>query len=205
MIKPQYGTIRLTAIALALTTAAAQAQTSPAGQQSPAQPTIRENRVIKTPLGKGGEAQDRNRNEVSGETLNSVLGSAEDLNAIRDNYMRRLEGDGCAPDVAIRVAELRSRLSKEGSAGRQEGTQSSADLEGAMVVLAAEWTSKTFADSSEAAATSTATRETQRARMLDAVLVSRDAPAASGSQSEDPNQLRNELDRLLATCRSAKK
>jgi hypothetical protein len=42
--------------------------------------------------------------------LDSISKSLQDLNAIRDGNLARVQKDGCPPEVASRVAELRSKL-----------------------------------------------------------------------------------------------
>jgi len=178
---------------VALGAIAAQAQQT--GQSL--QPTIREDRVTRAPAGtQNGKPDEPSQNVPSGRTMNTVLSSTEDLNSIRDAYLRRLSGDGCAPDVAVRAAELRSRLHDDAA---NAGTQrSSADIERAMLALASDWYAKPLGEAPAAAA---ATREAERAKLLDAALAPADSPAAA--ETTDPAQLRAELDRLLAGCRSA--
>ena len=71
------------------------------------QRTIQEN-----PITRGNEAKAPADGAVAtpGSALESIFASTEDLNAIRDGYLRRLSGDGCPTDVAIHIAELRARL-----------------------------------------------------------------------------------------------
>src|SRR5438045_9527899 len=64
------------------------------------------------PLARGSEAKAPANTSAPapGQALESIFASSEDLNAIRDAYLRRLSGDGCPTDVAIHIAELRARL-----------------------------------------------------------------------------------------------
>jgi len=171
--------------------------------QAPAERTIRENRVTT------GNKDDQTREAgVSGQALESVLSSGENLNLIRDGFLRRLSGDGCPPDVAARVAELRVQLHEgevrhgaagAGDKGAPRSAQSSAEFESAMYVLASTWYAKRGVDTPAATAR---TSDAERARLLEYVLSPGDSKAAA--QSADAAQMRTELDRLLAGCRPAR-
>ncbi len=47
---------------------------------------------------------------ISGGTLDGLGGSLKDLNAIRDANVARLQKDGCPPEVATRIADLKGRI-----------------------------------------------------------------------------------------------
>jgi hypothetical protein len=72
-------------------------------------------------------APDYNRGADAG-ALDSLGQSLIDLNAIRDANVARLQKDGCPPEVAARIADLRGRLARmEGeSNGHGEPAQSAA-------------------------------------------------------------------------------
>jgi hypothetical protein len=171
--------------------------------QAPApQRTIMENRVTH---GKSTESKTQADQPApaSGQTIDSLLNSTEDLNAIRDGYVRRLAGDGCRPDVAIRVAELRSRLDETASRrGQAQNTAavdaSSAELEGSLLILAAGWF-----QTGAATAPARANREPERAQLLDFVLSPKEPETRAAASGANAAQLKDELDRLLATCRNA--
>lgn len=189
---------------LSFTIAAALSPLSLPAQTTPAQRTIRENRVT---TGKTDNAQGRDT-AASGQAMDSVLSSTENLNTIRDGFLRRLSGDGCSPDVAARVAELRALLHdgevRHGGAALQSvsaSERSRAELESAMFVLASTWYTKRTADTPGNARKPAMDSEGERTRLLESVL----APNESGAaQSADTAQMRAELDRLLAGCRSGK-
>ena len=162
-------------------------------QSGAPQRTIMENRVTK------GKDTDKAQQPAptSERAIDSLLTSTEDLNSIRDGYVRRLAGDGCRPDIAIRVAELHSRLDESGagraaSAGSQ---QTNFEMEGALMILAAGW----YEAHAEAAPTRV-NRDAERAQLLDMVLSHGDAPAETAAAGTDRAQWKAELDRLLATC-----
>jgi hypothetical protein len=135
--------------------------------------------------------------------MNTVLSSTEDLNSIRDAYLSRLVGDGCAPDVAVRVAQLRAKL--HGEVSTQFAQQSSIEVENVLFALASDWYKNPLGENpSSAGANVAGVREAGRTKLLDEVLIPRDRPAASPPQAAETAQLlQAELDRLLAGCRSA--
>ena len=184
------------------------AQTQP-GQAAP-QRTILDNRVTHGPSGEQGKEQRPPSDGAPGRTVESLLNSTEDLNSIRDGYLRRLAGDGCPPDVAIRVADLRARLSEGGSpsggarrAARDNDAaqdESSAELEGSLLLLAAQWNQ---ARPEATPAKASAGRDSERARLLDMVLSPADPRAAATQPGADAASMKTELDRLLAGCHAA--
>lgn len=167
-----------------------------ASAQPPApQRTILDDRLTK------GKDTDKTRQPAAAQqgTIDSLLDSTEDLNSIRDSYLRRLAGDGCRPDVAIRVAELRSRLDGNNSPGAgQDGAakqQTNSEVEGSLLVLAAGWY-----QARPETAPPRPNRDAERNRLVEYVL-SPESPAGAGDSSRaDGTQLKAELDRLLATC-----
>lgn len=169
--------------------------------QEPApQRTILENRVTQ------GRAKDNtsDRTAAPERAIDSVLNSTEDLNSIRDAYVRRLAGDGCRPEVAIRVAELRANLEETDThRGRSQTTaaaaqQTSAELTDSLLILASGWYQPR--PESEPPRVNP---DRDRAQLLDQVLSARDSQSAAPSTGADPAQAKAELDRLLATCRGA--
>ena len=170
-----------------------------AAAQPPApQRTILDNRVTR------GKDTDKARQPgaASQGAIDSLLDSTENLNTIRDSYVRRLAGGGCRPDVAVRVAELRSRLEETNSPGAGQDAaakqQTSVELEGSLLVVAAGW----YQPRPETAQ-QRPNREAERTRLLEYVL-SPESPAGGAEPAgTDRTQLKAELDRLLATCHGA--
>jgi hypothetical protein len=159
--------------------------------------------VIRNAPGERGRAAEPQPEAVSGRTIDSILDSTEDLNSIRDGYLRRLAGDGCPPDVAVRVADLRARLRGDGSRSATtpaapQSRQSEADLAASLLLLAARWYD---APPATGAAPAIAARDADRTRLLELLLSPKEPPAAA---SADPAQMKAELDRLLAGCRSGR-
>jgi hypothetical protein len=133
--------------------------------------------------------------------IDSLLDSTEDLNSIRDGYLRRLAGEGCRPDVANRVAELRSQLDENGSRGPARNAtiqQTNFQIEGALLLLAAGW----YQMPAEAAQQKTS-RDAERTRQLEYVLSPGDGSVEAAPSGAGRAQLKAELDRLLATCHGA--
>lgn len=172
------------------------------------QRTILDNRVIRNAPGDRNKATEPQPEAASGRTIDSILESTEDLNSIRDGYLRRLAGDGCPPDVAMRVADLRARLHGDGSrssatpaagTGAAQPRQSGADLEGSLLILAAKWYD---APPAASVAPALAARDADRARLLELVLSPKEPQAATGGA--DAIQMKAELDRLLVGCRAGR-
>ncbi len=168
-----------------------------AAAQNPApQRTILENRVTQ------GKSKPEQPAPAPGQTIDSVLDSTVDLNSIRDEYVRRVAGDGCRPDVAIRVAELRARLQENSprasqASGPAASSQTSSDLEGSLLILAAGW----FQPRTEQAPPR-ASHEADCAQLLDFVLSPRDPEGIQARSGQDAGSVKAELDQLLATCRA---
>ncbi|MFN7997600.1 MAG: hypothetical protein U0Q18_28535 [Bryobacteraceae bacterium] len=169
----------------------------------PLQRTIRENRVTTSRESdrKGQEPADK----PSGQAMDSILSSTEDLSSIRDAYLRVLSGDGCSPEVAARVAELRALLGEKKAAGATASLgateKSAAELEGAMLALALDWYKRPPVESASTLAP--AGRDAEHARLLEAALSPQQQPAAAAAG--DRAALKAELDKLLASCHSPKR
>jgi hypothetical protein len=126
-----------------------------------------------------------------------MASSTEDLNSIRDAYLRVLSGDGCPPDVAARVAQLRALVGEKKPA--QSGAsmlarKSAADFETSMLALALDWDNRHADPSTFSNAGASA-----RSKLLDAALV---PPSQPGAPSTDVAAVKAEIYRLLSTCRS---
>ena len=169
------------------------------------QRTIKEN-----PITRGAEAKAPldTAAPAPGQALEAIFASSEDLNAIRDGYLRRLSGDGCPTDVAIHVAELRARLRDlESEAPAAENVakakllapQTGAEMELALQALAATWNDRGLAEATEPAAA----RESEQAKLLRLVLPAGDAQRAS-AQPSSAVQLKAEIAKLMEGCKAVK-
>jgi len=168
------------------------------------QRTIQENPITR---GNDAKAPADSTAATPGSALELIFASTEDLNAIRDGYLRRLSGDGCPTDVAIHIAELRARLRDLESDAPTENTakakavapQTSAEMELALLALAATWNSRGLSE----AAIPVSMRDAEHARMLSLVLPAA-ATQAAASQPSSAMQLKAEIAKLMEGCKAAK-
>jgi hypothetical protein len=150
-----------------------------------------------------GTATPENARGASTRALDSLGSSLEDLNTIRDSNVRGLTKDGCAPEVAARIADLRTRLqiatgapdiAAKGSHGVREDSGSET------LALASNW----FKSGSAGSSLSTKDKSNE---LLDSVLP--DSPARKQADSRAENRdaagLNSEIEHLLATCPAAKR
>jgi hypothetical protein len=156
---------------------------------------------------------DYNRGPDAG-TLDSLGQSLIDLNAIRDSNVGRLQKDGCPPEVANRIAELRGKLARlEGEpGGHADPAQANAPVRrtsGADALdTAANWfKADDHADAAGAAGPSSGA-------LLDSVLpggeatrpkpLTGDAAARRKTQEDGAAQIKAELAQLQGACVPAK-
>ncbi len=159
--------------------------------------------------------------------LDALSRSLQDLNAVRDGNLSLVQKDGCAPELASRIADLKARLRADefelngteapANAAPTARTQDNAGAADAMAV-ASDWF-KRSADTKAAATSSNASR-TRESSLLDAVLTG--TPAAPAPERHiDPKspeaeqkrlqveadmaRVKAELDQLSGACASAKK
>jgi hypothetical protein len=164
--------------------------------------------IQQNPLARGAEAKAPANTAAPepGQALESIFASSEDLNAIRDGYLRRLAGDGCPADVAIHIAELRARLrdlesdapAEAAAKTKPAAPQTSAEMELALLALAATWNNRALPEGAAPASV----RDAEHARMLSMVL-----PAASTQNTAVPAsaaQLKAEIARLTEGCKAGK-
>ncbi len=164
-------------------------------QTATPQRTIQENRVTRP--SEDGKQQDRQSGSPSNRAIESMASSTEDLNSIRDAYLRVLSGDGCAPDVAARVAQLRALVGEKKPAAQRGASElaqkSAADFEISMLALALDWDNRQ-ADANSFSNSGASSRD----KLLNAALA---PPSQSGAPATDMTALKAEMDRLLSTCR----
>jgi len=149
--------------------------------------------AVKAPVAR--PAPDNARNPGS-SALDALSSSTENLNLIRDGNVRRLTGDGCAPEVSARIHDLRARLgiaTPPAAETRNPGTESAA------LALASGW----FKSPSEAAAVAAQQKKTD---LLDSVLPGSEKTAKPAeTPAPDAADLRMELDHLVASCGGGKR
>jgi hypothetical protein len=124
-------------------------------------------------------------------TMDSLSNSLQDLNAIRDGNLNRVQKDGCSAETAARLTELRGKL-------RQLDTES-VDAP----ALAADWFKPAPVKQEE--------QSERENRLLDAVLPGTvAAPAKPAVQRPKANEeelarLRSEFARLSAACAAVRR
>jgi hypothetical protein len=169
--------------------------------QSSAKPASPEAEV--KPQGAAGVPE--NGRGASFRALDTLSSSTENLNLIRDNNVRRLTKDGCAPEVSARIGDLRSKLQAAGvvlpplersaRTGREESGPDNSTL-----ALASNW----FKAPTDGKASGAKDKSID---LLDSVL-----PAAGkGARMHedvaglDVPSLKAELEHLYAACPAAKR
>ncbi len=90
-------------IALSFLTGSAFAQTSPQRTQST------------TPPRPAPSVGTHSSNQLNPDVLHNMKDSTEDLNALRDGNLTRVQTGGCAPQIAAHIAGLKGRLENYGS------------------------------------------------------------------------------------------
>jgi hypothetical protein len=138
----------------------------------------------------------------AGGAVDSLTNSLQDLNAIRDANLTRVQNEGCPPETAVRLADLRARLrlSESGQAlSNEAGVPADAPS------IAANWFKRPPLDRPEDASA----REN---RLLTEVLpgataaAAKSQPVAPQKASEDEiARLKAEIARLSGTCVAARK
>jgi len=113
----------------------------------------------------------------------ALAASTENLNTIRDSNVRRL-GEGCSPDVAARIGEIRTQLGIKSAPARKDPA-----AEAAMLTLAANWY--------KAADAAPSAPRQKPSDLLDSVLPGSSSTAAV---AQDAASLQTEMNRLLASC-----
>jgi hypothetical protein len=121
--------------------------------------------------------------------FDALISSTENLNNIRDSNVRRLT-EGCSPDVAARIADIRGRLGIRTTAGKRDSVSDIAAL-----ALASGW----FKSPTENAPV---VPQQKKSDLLEAVLP---ASEKKPEPAEDTANLQTELSRLLAGCSGAKR
>ncbi len=136
--------------------------------------------------------------------LDSVMGSMQDLNAIRDANLLRVQKDGCPPEVTSRLADLRGRLRQ-----LESGTDAppSKPRPGASdpSSVAADWYKHAAPETSAKPAA-----DTPQNKQLDDVLPAAPAkpaekPAPPAAAPQDIEQIRAEIAQLSGACAAVKR
>ena len=140
--------------------------------------------------------------------IDSLNNSLQDLNAIRDANLSRIQNAGCPPETSARLADLRLKLRQaEAELSGESLSKSSTAVD--PQIIAADWFKRPALDRSEPA-------DARESRLLTQVLpggVALPAVSAKPQQSaeqkkaleEEIARLKAEISRLSATCPTVKK
>jgi hypothetical protein len=146
-------------------------------------------------------------NTASPGAMDSLSNSLQDLNAIRDANLSRIQTAGCAPETAARLTDLRVKLRQSEAELSGESLSKSSTVVDPQII-AADWF-KRKPDRSEPA-------DARESRLLTEVLpggaalrVAGVKPQQSAEQKkaleDEISRLRTEISRLSATCVTVKK
>jgi hypothetical protein len=140
----------------------------------------------------------------AGVTVDSLGNALQDLNAIRDGNLSRIQKDsGCPPETAARLADLRLRLRRAEAELSGETLSAAAPVDAQ--AIAAGWFNRPAPEPESAAA--------RESRLLAEVLPGAAVPAAKPRQSPEQQKaledeiarLKAETARLSGTCAPVKK
>ena len=136
----------------------------------------------------------------AGGAVDSLTNSLQDLNAIRDANLTRVQNEGCPPETAVRLADLRARLRL-----LELGEMPSAGVPADAPSIAANWFKRPVLDRPEDASA-------RESRLLTEVLPGatvaavKSQPAVSQKANDDEiARLKAEIARLSRTCVAARK
>lgn len=161
-----------------------------------------------TPVPAGRAAQ--SDPHVTVNALDSLTTSLQDLNAIRDGNLVRVQKDGCLPEVASRLVLLRGRLhqdeSKLSGGAALAGTADSPKNRPSSdpMAIASDWFKETPKEANSTGSPSAPAADTHESRLLDSVLVASPAqaelhPAAvKPAEPQDRKELEEEISRTKA-------
>jgi len=161
-----------------------------------------------TPVSAGRAAQSDPHTTVN--ALDSLTTSLQDLNAIRDGNLGRVQKDGCPPEVASRIAVLRTRLRQDES--RLNGSDAPASAAekpkdhaaGDPMAIASDWFKDPPKEANSTGTQAAPPAGTHESKLLDSVLVAQPSPATSPSAKEkalepqDRKELEDEIARIKA-------
>ena len=174
-----------------------------------------------SPVSTGKAAQtasDERGGRDHAKALDSLSASTDDLNAIRDENLRRLTSDGCPPEVSARIAEVKGRLAA--AQAELKGVEPAAAPEkkpapaapGSALALASDWFK-----AGDPAPADTAARSNDQRDAVGSVLPGGPArTAAPGMKApltaerrrtleQDVTALESELAHLVVACPGGKK
>ena len=158
-------------------------------------------------------------------SIDSLSKSLQDLNAIRDANLGRVQKGGCPPEVAARIADLKGKL--QAYEAELNGVDAAAAAPGRPTVrsgandplsLAGDWYKRPAGQ--ETAAPSAGTRESRESKLLDEVLAggaanpppqrridpkSPEAEQKRKAVEQDIARIKAEIDQLSGACAAARR
>jgi hypothetical protein len=176
-------------------------------------------RAAGTGLGTSGD-------EGGSDAFDALSRSLRDLNAIRDGNLGRVQKDGCPPEIASRISDLKGKLQRDefeinggeapatGSADRTAPARSGgADPLG----LAADWFKRPAAREGAATAWAQGSGNNRESQLLDEALSGPESTASLQQDSKSPEaekmrrsiqddmaRIQAEIARLSGACASSK-
>jgi hypothetical protein len=141
------------------------------------------------------------------DALDSLTTSMQDLNAIRDGNLVRVQKDGCPPEVTSRLVDLRGRLHQKETelAGGDAAVPAKESAGGADArTIAGDW----FKHPQAAEKRPEAAEDTKESKLLADVLPTAPAPRAETKPKdleEEIAQLKGEIAKLSVTCAAVKR
>jgi hypothetical protein len=186
-----------------------------AGSEGAAQQTVE----------RSSKPSDSNR-PLDSNAFDSLSKSLQDLSSVRDGNLWRVQKDGCPPEIASRMADLRGKLetyelerngaeSSASASARSKEVRGSADR----LAIATDWF-KTRAYKEAAAGSGTPGGNSRESKLLDAALAGNGSGAAPESRfdpkspeaertrkaaEEDIARIKGELAQLSGACTAPKK
>jgi len=127
--------------------------------------------------------------------LDSLGNSLQDLNAIRDGNLTRVQRDGCPPETAARLADLRVRLRQAEAQLSGEAPANDSRVPDDMPAIASGW----FKPVPQEQAESTSARES---RLIGEVLPGASATALKAIQPAQSAQQRKALEDEIARVKA---
>jgi hypothetical protein len=144
---------------------------------------------------------------ATSDAIDSLTTSMQDLNAIRDGNLVRVQKDGCPPEVASRLTDLRGRLrQKETELAGGDGAVPAKEPAGSgdALAIAGDW----FKRPQAAEKLPEAAADTKESKALADVLPTAPAQRAESKPKgleEEIARLKGEIGKLSATCAAVKR
>ena len=139
--------------------------------------------------------------------LDSLTTSLQDLNAIRDSNLTRVQKDGCPPEVTSRLADLRARLRRDeaeltGTDSRDAAApQPKAKAGGDPMAIANDWFKQAPAADKTVERKTQAPAETRESKLLGDALADT-GPAAVAAARPAESKPRKELEEEMARTKA---